>query len=327
MKKFMLIAAVVTLAFTSCVKNDVSDNNEQEIAFNTVAQKNSKAVVYGPIAGTTYPATEHFGVYAYYTATNWATDKSTAPVYMNNVDVSKNGTYWKGTTSYYWPKNGKLTFACYSPYAFGTGTVASTCATGIAFTGFTATNALASQVDLCVTDLIIDQTKQTAVPTPFKHALSQIVFTVAPVATGYNLTSIKVNSITVKTVKSVGNYASTDGTYANGAWSAQSTPISYEVLGGTAATLNLSSTTPVVAGTPIIVIPQACAGYQIDVNYTINYSSTVADTATFTYTIPASSVWAKGTKYTYNIAISVDEILFNPSMTDWTDATGIGVTF
>lgn len=320
----MMIAAIAALALTGCVKNEGAYEADQEIAFSTVAQKPTKAEVYGPIAGTTYPATEHFGVYAYFTATDYAANSATAPVYMNNVEVEQDGSYWHNTTTkYYWPISGKLTFAAYSPKAFGTGTVSALCTTGVAFDGYTASTDLTKQVDLCVTDLIKDQTKQAAVATPFKHTLSQIVFTVAPKVAVYYVTSIVVNSITVKTVKTVGSYASTDGTWANGSWSTLGTPAGYQVLGSTPVTLTLTSTTAVAAGTPIIVIPQACAGYEIDINYTVNYSATVAATATVTKTIAASSQWEKGKKYTYNLAFGLDEILFNPSVTDWVAATDV----
>lgn len=324
MKKLFLLATLAALALTGCVKSDEEIVSEQEIAFSTVANKPTKAEVYGPIAGTTYPAGEHFGVYAYYTETDYATNSASAPLFMPNVEVEKDGTYWHNTTTkYYWPLTGKLTFAAYSPKAFGTGTVSSSCPAGVKFTGYTASTALASQVDLCVTDLIKDQTKQTAVATPFKHTLSQIVFTVAPKAMGYTVTSIVVNSITVKTVNTVGTWSSTDGSFANGSWGTLGTPASYEVLGGTAKTLTLSSTTAVAAGTPIIVIPQTCAGYAIDINYTVNYTTSIHSTVTVTKNIAASSTWEKGKKYTYNLQFSLDEILFNPEVSDWTNATAV----
>ena len=208
MKKVFALAALVAVALTSCVTNEVV-TPEGEIAFKAVSYKNTKAVVNGPISGTTYPTTEHFGVYAYHSTTAWSTSY-TPNIYMNNVEIWENGGVWKNhTQSYYWPKTGMLSFVAYSPYAFGTGTVSATATEGVAFTDFTTTNDFDAQIDLMATDVVKDLAKATPVvpvPVAFKHLLSQVKVAVKPAATNYaanGVTSITIDKVVLGGVNSV----------------------------------------------------------------------------------------------------------------------------
>jgi hypothetical protein len=328
MKKIIFIAALAIATLASCTKEEpINSSSEQEIAFNGVTRLNTKTV-YGPVASTAYPEAEHFGVYAYYTPTNYSSGSSA--LYMNNVEVQKVNTYWaNSTTKYYWPKSGKLTFACYSPKEYGTGVASSSFERGIAFQGFATNTDISKQVDLLASDLIKDQTSEAAVSVQFRHLLSQIAFTVAPAQSDYNtnsnLSGIKINSIKVAPFNTVGDYHSTDGTYTNGSWSGMSGKISYNLdILANAYDVNLSSTSAVSVGAPIIVIPQTASN--IIINYSIILKDanggTITDTKEVTGTwTPALTTWVKGKKYTYNITIGLDQIMFAPSVADWTETT------
>lgn len=324
MKKVFALAALVAVALTSCVTNEVV-TPEGEIAFKAVSHKNTKAVVKGPITTTTYPTTEHFGVYAYHSLTAWSTSY-TPNTYMDNVEIWENGGVWKNhTKSYYWPKTGMLSFVAYSPYAFGTGTVSATATEGVAFTDFTTTNDFAAQIDLMATDVVKDKAKATPVvpvPVSFKHLLSQVKVAVKPAATNYaanGVTSITIDRVVLSGVNSVADYASVDGAVVEGGWSGHATPIAYTYLNA-AQTVALDATEGAAVGTAALVIPQTVAGRQFTIDYTINYDGGAKDVVTgATFDVAADYAWVMGKVYTYTITIGVgDEITFTPSVSsDW----------
>lgn len=335
MKKVLAFAAVVAMVLTGCVKNEVIEP-EREIDFNAVNYKaqTGRAVVHGPMAGTTYDPTEHFGAFAFHDTDAWsATDASYNPaVYMDNVEIWLNAAKWKNHTKpYFWPKTGQLSFVCYSPFAFGTGTVEATATKGVTFTGFTTTNDLSEQVDLMTMDVLKDQTKAGAeVEAAFKHILSQVVFTVAPKEdlSGY-VDDLTLDRLVLKAVKSVGNYASTDETVANGSWNNVITPIDYTFADADAdpATdldVDHTKTDAAAVGNAAIVIPQACLNYIVEVDYTITYIGGAIDKLTGVQLNISTDKWEKGKKYTYNLQIGLgNEILFTPSIaTDWDDDGG-----
>ena len=328
MKKVFALAALVAVALTSCVTNEVV-TPEGEIAFKAVNYKNTKAVVNGPISGTTYPTTEHFGVYAYHSLTAWSTSY-TPNTYMDNVEIWKNGGVWKNhTQSYYWPKTGMLSFVAYSPYEFGTGTVSAPATEGVAFTDFTTTNDFAAQIDLMATDVVKDLAKATPVvpvPVAFKHLLSQVKVAVKPAATNYaanGVTSITIDKVVLGGVNSVADYASVDGAVVANGWSGHATPIVYTYLNA-AQTVALDATEGAAVGTAALVIPQTNATRQFTINYTINYAGGAKDVVEgATFNVAADYAWEMGKIYTYTVTIGVgDEITFTPSVSsDWVAVT------
>lgn len=328
MKKVFALAALVAVALTSCVTNEVV-TPEGEIAFKAVNYKNTKAVVNGPISGTTYAPTEHFGVYAYHSLTAWSTSY-TPNTYMDNVEIWEDGGVWKNhTQSYYWPKTGMLSFVAYSPYEFGAGTVSATATEGVAFSDFTTTNDFAAQIDLMATDVVKDKVKETpvkAVPVAFKHLLSQVKVAVKPAATNYaanGVTSITIDKVVLGGVNSVADYASVDGAVVANGWSGHATPIVYTYLNA-AQTVALDATEGAAVGTAALVIPQTNATRQFTINYTINYAGGAKDVVEgATFDVAADYAWEMGKIYTYTVTIGVgDEITFTPSVSsDWVAVT------
>lgn len=336
MKKVFALAALVAVALTSCVTNEVV-TPEGEIAFKAVSYKNTKAVVNGPISGTTYPTNEHFGVYAYHSTTAWSTSYTPSP-YMygadgKGVEIEKVGTYWKNADqSYYWPKTGMLSFVAYSPYAFGAGTVSATATEGVAFSDFTTTNNFAAQVDLMATDVVKDLAKANPVvpvPVAFKHLLSQVKVAVKPAATTYGssgVASITLDRVVLSGVNSVADYASVDGAVVANGWSGHATPIEYTYL-STSQGVTLTAAEAAAVGDAALVIPQTVAGRKITIDYTINYNGGAKDVMTnVVYNVPDAFAWEMGKIYTYTITIGIgDEITFTPSVSDesqWAAGSG-----
>lgn len=187
MKKFMILAAVASVALASCTKTiPVTYDNGKDVAisFSPISQRaGTKANVYGE-QNATYTAGapgayESFAAWAYYTA---AASGTTNP--QTNADATKGASffgtdgagveckhhdgasagadYWSPDTPYFWPKTGYLHFHAMSPADFGTGTLAHAWGSGISITGYVAPvytdepavdpTADASQIDLMYSD-------------------------------------------------------------------------------------------------------------------------------------------------------------------------------
>ena len=306
MKKLFAVVAIVAVALTSCVKNEVI-TPDGEITFKAVNYKNTKAYVHGTIEDVIYPNAESFGVFAY--PSNNITED-----YMENVEISKQGSVWKNDArNYYWPKDGvSLTFAAYSPYHFeGAGVVTATAAQGIKIAGYTTNNDLTKQVDLMVADVIRGKTSGP-VAVPFKHTLSALKFKVAPKEAGYTIERITLNKVSFK-VACTADYASTDGTFANSAWTNRSGEMVYSVINGEYV-VDLNNTNMQSFGVPVIVIPQGAV--DITVDYTIDYGFGHVEVCNAVYH-PNGATWNKNTIYTYNLTIGLDEILFEPTVEAW----------
>lgn len=331
MKKIFAIAAVVAVALTSCVNSVEVPDAQEELTFQAVTYKSQagRAPQYGPMTGAAYNTAEHFGAYAFHSTDAWS-ESYTPATYMEKVDISLVDGQWKNAArSYHWPKTGQLSFVCYSPFEFGTGTVSATATKGVKIDGFTATNNLAQQVDLMTMDVLKDQTKAGGeVEAAFKHILSQIVFTVAPKEDlSASVETITLDGLVLKAVDTKANYAQTDETVATGAWSNHSEDVDYTFLTAPQS-VSVSSTTAVNVGNAAIVIPQTCVGYKLLVSYTITYKGGAKDVMEDVEVTIATAKWEKGLKYVYNIQIGLgDEIIFSPSIpTDWETGGGADIS-
>ena len=108
-------------AVVACTKSSVSYEPAGEIALAPVNEINKTKTT---VTGSAFPADQIMGVYAYYKADcpggSAASAFKFASTYLDNVQFKQNGTYWAGWKDgnaypYYWPKNGSLVFAAYSP--------------------------------------------------------------------------------------------------------------------------------------------------------------------------------------------------------------------
>ena len=190
MKKiFFSLLAVAAIA--SCAKTEpvyVEDNSEIKLA--PVTSMLTKAQVNQAIDGTEYPAAERFTVVGYWAdepaGSNFTTPGTDTP-YLDNVEFAKNGEFWAGFDGtshfpYYWPKNGSLRFAAYSPSVVDGGEFAHDLATDTwTATGYVQSNDTKKTIDFMVAKTPLSYTAQTAaenVSVVFEHALSWIEFKV-----------------------------------------------------------------------------------------------------------------------------------------------------
>lgn len=204
MRKYLIIAlaAMATMACAKIESNDSTTPNTP-IRFSVVNRlQQTKATT-----GLEYPTDVPFGTFAWWTENNWTgavADQSF--VYMDNEQVSYqtvgNAHFWAPSTTYYWTKSGKLTFASYSPYTEagndnGYSSIPSYNVTnGFLFTNYTVVDA--TNVDLMYANLAANCTQNSnndgslvydgttgenatdhgykGVPTIFNHALCRLGF-------------------------------------------------------------------------------------------------------------------------------------------------------
>lgn len=349
MKKFFLFAAMAGVALTGCVKTEsevaVKSDSNRIVFDNPVVSSVTRAL----IDGTEYPTDVPFSVYAQYKNDNTGEDL----LYMNNVTtqhvMSTPGTKqesWIPEGSYYWPKQGELSFAAYSPTAAQDAftSVAWTNAAGFTFTGFNAvTNNDATKLyDLMYSDYVAGQ-KQTnendydkyyGIQLTFRHALSALVFN-AKTEEDYGADAvIKITNIEVLNPVGSGDLSVTNGTGSRAIWTPGTDVASMAVTGVTATQL---TNTDVPQGNEMLMVPQTFdENVKVKITYTMQMATSAAP-VTHTYEKALNSLnesdgasstthdgWDASRRYTYNIIIGLDKIYFAPTVEDWTDITVTG---
>ena len=183
MKKiFFSLLAIAAIA--SCAKTEAVYMEENaEILLSPVAALQTKAEVKNAIDGTAYPEAEHFTVIGYWADQPAGSTFTEGTVYLglneSAVEFTNKGTSWGGAANtYYWPKNGSLRFACYSPTTINGGALAHDLATDTwTATGYTQSASTAGTIDFMVAQTPASYTAATAaenVSVVFEHALSWI---------------------------------------------------------------------------------------------------------------------------------------------------------
>ena len=238
MKKYLFMAAVAGLTLTSCSQEDLgmpNQGNQNEITFAApVVGKLTRANE----VGNNYPTTAdyNFAVWAHYYADVFTTPAQ-GSLYMDEVIMGYDGTStWAPVSAkYYWPKNGTLTFAGYSPASVNA--KASYTDGKITFTDYVVAADKSNQVDLMFSERSYNQKKYTADPSDkttddkvgtgstspdptnpndpytgahlvFKHALSSILFNVKTDKdyTTTDKTKITLTGLTLNKVVSKGTF-------------------------------------------------------------------------------------------------------------------------
>lgn len=353
MKRILLFATVAGVALASCVKNESESGliaSDSKISFEAPVVGATTRAETGEINGA-YPTEEDFKVWGWYhegdytgfgTSTSWRnymTETNGDPV----VVTFNNDKSWVSAKDYFWPKNGKLTFAAYSP-ANAAGTYSHK-ANGLQIADFTVA-AVGEQYDLMYSDRAYnrtsstnqyggtaDQNPYTGVDIVFHHALSSIVFKVGTDA-DYQAADndFKIKSITIKNVYGAGefNEGLTDGTTdRTPVWTATGDANNeYEAFSGEFAVPEDGTTRqePTNAA-DLILLPQSFATNNsaiVEITYTYGSSISGAIEHTETFRLNHATnvqAWEPNTRYTYNIIFGLDKIYFAPVVEDWEDVT------
>ena len=333
MKKiFFSLLAIAAIA--SCAKTEaVYTEGDNEIKLAPVTKLQTKANVLGAVDGTTYPTEENFDVFAYWSKTDngMFTD---GELFLKNLydnggaEFTNKGNYWGGEVKYYWPKNGYLRFAAYSPADLmvehqQAGDVYS-------IKPYVQPYKTAETGDFLVAKTSPAYSVMTAaekVAVEFEHALSWITLKViAKDADAAQAFDIK--KVTIKDIYTTADFEATmvdgmpkDYTAANYPWSNWSVAKDYVVFEGSQmVTETLTDIENIVAGT--VIIPQATTKVVVEFDqYGINGT---ADTPGMTVELDLvldtdNTPWVPGKHYNYNLIFGLDEILINPSVVDWDD--------
>ena len=149
MKKLFFLAALAGVALVSCTKNEVTpSDNQNEITFAAPVVGTQLKAVPGELTDAAYPVAEKFNVYAVWHAGDFAGWED-GSLYMDDVMTQYDDTFngWRPIDRHYWPKNGKMTFAAYSPSDVNA-TDHSYGAAGLSLTDFQVESASADHVDV-----------------------------------------------------------------------------------------------------------------------------------------------------------------------------------
>lgn len=332
MNKHLFYIAAACVALASCVKNEVRVNSpDKEITFQTVSTK----------AGAAFNKGNHFRSYAYFLEKdkNWVDNHANATAYINNADIYYHTTlrYWAAAYTYYWPKQGSLTFFAWTDDTadpkVGTGAnVSCPPNEGIKIENYSVKDNL--NKDILVAEIAKDKKSNESVtgrdwtngvPTVFRHALAKVEFKVNK-REDYPNVKIIVKKITL-------NKVSTKGTFTQGSptesrkWSAQTEPEDLSVFTGdeevtTTATILNPNATPGVKDY-FIVLPQnfdATSTSTLTIEYEIITTSTsFKETVIETKALNAiyTSNWECNKKYVLGITLGLNEIYWDPSIEGW----------
>ena len=348
MKTNQLILAVAALAvFASCSNDNlkITETVDNEIGFNAVTRMATRAND-AIITGATYGTENTFQVWGWQSQAGDYSEfaDNAASNFMSNLTISYCGgaknlaDAWRNAEKhYYWPYTGRISFLAIHPSTVAPST-----------TGWDATNDVpqATIADYTITpasnetvDLMFatnDGARQVAaLPMIFKHALSQIevkVKTDEDYSTDevvFDVESVTFNNIDLSGDVAYSNNAIawTDNTAQTQNWVYCNTVLenindTYQVYG--AAKVNIPQ--PANDDKSILAVddPNYDAddeGATLTIGYSMKQGANAKITGTVTIADPflsnEANAWEPGKKYSYTINFRLNEILFNPSVTEW----------
>ena len=321
--KFYLIAAAACAALAACSKNEVAPVDvDQEITYQTIETKTAvgfnktnvfKSYAYFLESGKSWDA--HYSNFA----SEYIKDANIGYIASTNAwkNVEKNGSNWNPAKTYYWPKQGSLTFFAWSmndanePAITGA-TVSSPAAKGITVTGYDI--AQNRNRDFLVAEIAKNKTKnethhesgveegsetdswKNGVPTVFKHALSSLAFTVQTVdgadkPKDYSTEGVtfKVKSIKLTGIETTANYSQdwrTGSAASLHTWTPTGTGSTIPVFTNDSGQVVTATQSPLDVDDSdyTIVIPQTFSTEALEIVYTIttNYTgSNVTETVEY----------------------------------------------
>ena len=354
MKKLIVLFSAVA-ALAACSKNEVIpavSGENVEISYKVAPRTKADAT-------QAFDTTNVFASWAYYlpSGKNWETNFKEAQIYIGKdgeegATISYGNSVWKDqTASYYWPKEGNLTFFAYSLNSdfltdkLGTDTHFY-CTKNESQYGICGALNLDTHpnTDFLVADIAKDKTanetayKFNGVPTLFKHKLSRVKFAVRK-KSDYPGATITLNSITFKNLVNGMTYTQYQNDEAKGIipdYMYPGTARSNQEYTTTDFEVSSTAFVPVPDANEVryIYIPQDFKGVTetdklatIEVKYTVTLKKGTSETdkgisETYTKTLNVKDIfdsWKIGKRYTFNLIFSLDEIKWAPAVGDWED--------
>lgn len=359
MNKHIFCIAAACAALASCVKNEVRVNApDQEITFQTVSTK----------AGAAFETNKHFFSYAYFLkkGDTWDVNHADAKAYIDKAVIThehgagESKGYWAAANSYYWPKQGSLTFFAWTdntihdptsnptPSIAGDGASVS-CAhdTGIKITNYSVKDNL--NKDILVAEIAKDKknnesatgTWKQGVPTVFRHALAKVEFKVNK-KTNYPNVKFRVKSITLNEVSTRGTFTQyqSNPNPENWGWNGWGLQEDLTVFtgdeevtatddAGTFNKLNPSATDYSIVLPQVLkdkIAPKLTIVYEIITSYTgTDVIETVSDTKDLKDIY--KNDWECNKKYVLGITLGLNEIFWDPSVEGWEDGAVTDIQF
>ena len=356
-----ILACLPLLFFASCVMVEREDapNADCPVTFSqpVVTAARTKAAVTGSLK--TYPKEERFKVYAFYSPGDFnGWNASNGSLYMDAVECSYDAALngWKPSTTYYWPKNGKLTFAAYSPStAISDMTSLTYGEDGIKITGFqvlTTQDAANKQYDLLYSERSMNKTSSTGGTTysgadlNFRHALCTVRFKFRSSQNFEGGTSTVIKGVEILNVYTRGNFEEkintlSQATYsATPEWTAQTSPVNYPAAPATLNQTVTKDTKDLEGGYDLILMPQmfdhgsvvhvtikvtydegAVLGKEAVIDLVNGFDSDNDGTGDSYFNDGTNEIrgWEPGKRYTYTITFGKYKILFTPAVDPWKD--------
>ncbi len=350
----MLISA---LLMVSCALDNPVEKQEI-MTFQPVVNKAraSKAIT----QSTEYLTTESFCISAFYFTNQ--DDATPQTNYIESNVVSHNGTVWNTPTDYYWPLSGYMDFKAYSPASLSSQGAKIEYSNGVSLLNYKIDSFEDTQVDFMYSEPLNDKITNAEHPEEvgitFKHALTQVAFTVEPqkyfttTADGItNHVTITIDKLSLKQMYHIGSFKQN----TNPQWDVYDESDTYTVpylidytllnkeLGqgtvlqydGTnnpkSVPVKLDENTDLAA----LLIPQTLnENAALDVTYSVTQTTTNGDeTIVAPYTITFSNsiniqgnpkqVLEMGKKLVYNIRIGLDAISLEATYGDWSGSEEI----
>lgn len=348
MKKLIVLFSAVA-ALAACSKNEVVpavSGENVEISYKVAPRTKAD-----PKA---FDTKNKFASWAYYlpSGKNWESNRNDAKIYIGKegeegATISYGNSVWKDQTiSYYWPKEGNLTFFAYS---LNSNSLTDKSGTDTHFTclnhdsqyGIFGSLNLDTHpnTDFLVADIASDQTSNkevynfNGVPTLFKHKLSRVKFAVKK-KSDYPGATITLNSITFKNLVNGMTYTQYLKDAAKGIYTpdylfpgTKRTDQKYTETAFEVSSSKAFDPVPDKNEVRYIYIPQDFKGVTetdkiatIEVKYTVTFKDGISET--YTKTLNVKNIfdsWEIGKRYTFNLIFSLDEIKWAPAVGDWED--------
>jgi hypothetical protein len=312
------------VALSSCSRTDVSfRDSSDEILVRPVSSNVTK----GAVEGTTYDGSG-FNANAYFANEPAGSSFTEASAYFEDAPfISKGDGLWGAATPRYWPKNGSLRFAAWSP---GIGGVSYSLATDTySVTGFTQSADLSRTVDLMFAPATVSHTAETSlggIDVVFEHSLAWVTVQVQALSSDdeglVRVTGLKMNGVDLRgDLTAVMSGASKSMTWTS------SGPGDVEVFSGSVDLVHSQAAVLENAQTPrsLLVIPQGGEQKGLPtIDLTIAQKAgegeivqTIRDLS-LTRSEKAPKRWEAGKHYIYTVRIGLDEILISPTVQPWT---------
>lgn len=324
-RKKVSVLAIALGLLASCATNESYMPETVEIGFNAVTGNATKAI----LSAGALPQTESFDIWGFYSndgSFNEFADNSTSNFmdglkieWTSGNDASRPEAWRNKDKYYYWPTTGVIGF--YAIYPSGL--------SGVQAPEFKGNGLVVENYKLDVTskytDLMYAYTlgtnRSTALPIQFKHALSQIEFALK-LEENYPDVEFYIDEIQLLNVDLQATFKYVQPS-SMGSW-IDNTDCQIENILYSDDKKSLSATASTYS-TAMVMIPQELSkADNAKTSISISYRMIQADGTVMTGQLvkdisTLQKSWDLSTKYVYTLNFNLNEITFNPEVTDWTE--------